>query len=98
MEGSKISREEKITLYNKLITTCPDAVRKGDAMPHTSVNGHMYSYFTNDDFMALKLPETEKLHFLDQYKTTIVQQYGIIQKQFVTVPDGLLANTDELKH
>ncbi len=37
-----ISREEKIELYNKLVASHPEAVRKGDTMPYTSVNGHMY--------------------------------------------------------
>jgi hypothetical protein len=93
----EISREEKIELYNKLVATYPDAVRKGDTMPYTSLNGHMYSYFTKDNFMALKLPEKERAAFLEQYKTTLVQQYGIIQKEYVTVPGSLLSNTGELQ-
>ena len=92
-----MSREEKKSLYNKLVATHPGAVRKGDGMPYTSLNGHMYSYFTKDDFVALKLPEAERIKFLDQYKTTPVQQYGIVQKEYVTVPDGLLENTGELQ-
>jgi len=96
MADLKISREQKIKLYDKLVATLPEAVRKGDTMPYTSVNGHMYSYFTKDDFVALKLPEAERLQFLDQYKTTLVQQYGIVQKEYVKVPDYLLENTIEL--
>jgi hypothetical protein len=92
-----MSREEKIELYNKLVATYPDAVRKGDTMPYTSLNGHMYSYFTKDNFVALKLPEAERVNFLDQYKTTLIQQYGIVQKEYVMVPESLLANTGELQ-
>jgi len=92
-----MSREEKIELYNTLVATYPDAVRKGDTMPYTSLNGHMYSYFTKDNFVALKLPDAERIHFLDKYKTTLVQQYGIVQKEYVTVPDDLLANIGELQ-
>jgi len=92
-----MSREEKIGLYNKLVATHAEAMRKGDTVPYTSPNGHMYSYFTKDDFMALKLPEPERSAFLEKYQTTLVQQYGIVQKEYVTVPDSLLANTEELK-
>ena len=92
-----MSREEKIKFYDLLVATQPDAIRKGDTMPYTSLNGHMYSYFTKDNFLALKLPEAERVKFLDKYKTTLVQQYGIIQKEYVTVPESLLANTEELK-
>jgi hypothetical protein len=97
MEKPQISREEKIGLYNTLVASCPGAVRKGDTMPYTSLNGHMYSYFTKDDFVALKLPEDERLKFIDQYKTTLVLQYGIVQKEYVVVPDNLLEKTEELK-
>ena len=98
MEESKISRKQKIALYDRMVATHPHAVRKGDTMPYTSLNGHMYSYFTKDDFVALKLPEDEKNKFIEKYKTKLVEQYAIIQKEYVVVPDGLLENTDELKH
>ncbi len=97
MGDSKLSREEKVLLYAQLVETLPEAILKGDTIPYTSLNGHMYSYFTKDDFLALKLPEVERVKFLDHYKTTLVQQYGIVQKEYVTVPDALLANTEELK-
>ncbi len=56
----------------------------------------MYSYFTKDDYVALKLPEAERVKFMDQYQTTLVQQYGITQKEYVVVPDSLLGKTSEL--
>jgi len=97
MENSNLSREQKVALYNKLVATHPDAILKGAAIPYTSLNGHMYSYFTKDNFVALKLPEDERVKFLDKYKTKLVEQYGIVQKEYVVVPDGLLEKTDELK-
>jgi hypothetical protein len=97
MEKSKASREEKIELYNKMVASHADAIRKGATIPYTSLNGHMYSYFTKDDFVALRLPQDERIKFLDKYKTTLVKQYGIEQKEYVMVPDGLLKKTNELK-
>jgi len=91
------SRDDKIALYDKLVALHPDAVRKGDAMPYTSLNGNMYSYFTKDNFMALKLPAEKREEFIKKYDTCLVQQYGITQKEYVHVPDTLLQNTDELK-
>jgi hypothetical protein len=57
----------------------------------------MYSYFSKDGFLALRLPENERKVFLEKYNTTLVTAYGIIQKEYVTVPDDLLGRTDELK-
>ena len=89
--------KEKIELFNQLVATHPNAERKGDTIPYTSMNGHMYSYFSKDGFLALRLPEKARAEFLEKYNTTLVTAYGIIQKEYVTVPDSLLANTEELK-
>lgn len=92
-----MSREEKIAYYERLIQSHPDAVRKGDTIPYTSLNGHMYSYFSKDDFLALRLPARERAEFMEKYKVGLVQQYGIIQKEYVHVPENVLKNTLELK-
>jgi hypothetical protein len=97
MENSSISREHKMELYDKLIASHPDAVRKGDTIPYTSLNGHMYSMLTKGDQVALRLPEEERTKFIDKYKAKLVEQYGIVQKEYVVVPDSLLKKTGELK-
>ena len=97
MTEQSISAEERIALYEQLIATHPDAIRKGNTIPYTSLNGNMYSYISKDGFMALRLAPADRESFLEKYKTTLVLSYGIIQKEYVTVPDSLLNNTDELK-
>jgi hypothetical protein len=89
--------QNKIALFDKLVAAHPDAVRKGDTIPYTSLNGHMYSYFSKDGFLALRLPAGAREAFLKQYNTSLVTAYGIIQKEYVTVPDALLEQTAELK-
>jgi hypothetical protein len=93
-----ISRDEKIALYEKLVATNPKAVRKGDTIPYTSLNGHMYSYITKEDVVALRLPAGIREEFLKKYKTTLVTSYGVVQKEYAAVPDSLLQKTNELKH
>jgi hypothetical protein len=97
MGESKISREDKITLYDRLIASHPDAMLKGDTIPYTSLNGHMYSFLSKQDELALKLPADEKAKFLEKYNTKLAENYGIVQKDYVVVPDSLLQKTDELK-
>jgi len=88
---------ENELLYNKLVATQPDAQRKGDTVPYTSMNGNMYSYLSKEGALALRLPEEEREKFLKKYKTTLMSAYGIVQKEYVTVPDALLKKTAELK-
>jgi hypothetical protein len=97
MEESKILREKKVELYNKLVASHPDAVLKGATIPYTSLNGHMYSFITKENVVGLRLPADERTKFLNKYKTKLVEQYGIVQKEYVIVPDSLLEKTDDLE-
>src|ERR1051326_8096845 len=84
---------ETVELYDRLVGTNPKVERKGAGNPYTSVNGHMFSYLHPSGSMALRLPEGEREKFLAKYKTKLFEAYGIVQKEYVTVPDGLLRNT-----
>ena len=92
-----MSAEERIALYDQLVASYPAAERKGDTIPYTSLNGNMYSYVSKDGFLALRLGQKDREAFLAKYNTTLVYSYGIIQKEYVTVPDNLLQNLDEMK-
>jgi hypothetical protein len=88
---------EAVKLYDQLVGTNPEIERKGAANPYTSVNGHMFSYLHPSGSMALRLPEGEREKFLEKYKAKLFEAYGVVQKEYVTVPDSLLRNTKELK-
>jgi hypothetical protein len=87
----------KLALYEKLIATMPSIVRKGAAHPYTSLNGHMFSYLDQTGAMGLRLPKEEVDAFLKKYKTRLFESYGVVKKDYVTVPDSLLKKTEELK-
>lgn len=89
---------KKLKLYEKLVATNPKVERKGDAMPYTSLNGHMFSYLTKTGEVALRLPEEDRGEFLTKYKRKVCEAYGVVQKEYVVVPDSLLKKTDELKN
>jgi hypothetical protein len=93
VSGQPISREDKIALYSKIIANQAGVELKGDTIPYTSLNGHMYSYLSKENVFALRLPETARAEFIEQYKTTLMIAYGIIQKEYVVVPDALLVDT-----
>lgn len=88
---------DKLELYEKLVATLPGVARKGATVPYTSLNGHMFSYLSKTGSLALRLQENERDAFLERYKTTLCKVYGVVQKEYVIVPDGLLKNTSELK-
>jgi hypothetical protein len=88
---------EKLELYEKVVASHPEIERKGATVPYTSLNGNMFSYLHASGAMALRLPAGEREKFLAKYKTRLFEAYGVVQKEYVTVPDALLAKTNELK-
>jgi hypothetical protein len=88
---------KSLDLYEKLVATNPRVERKGATVPFTSLNGHMFSYLAKTGELALRLPTEAREAFLKKYDTTLCEQYGIVQKEYVMVPDALLQKTHELK-
>src|SRR6202000_3074329 len=92
----RMTQQQRKELYSGMVTSHPDAVLKGDPVPYTSLNGNMYSFLSKDGFVGLRLAEEQRAKFLAKYKTTLAQQYGVVQKEYVVVPDSLLNKLAEL--
>jgi hypothetical protein len=96
-KASSEAPADELELYEKLVATLPGVSRKGATVPYTSVNGHMFSYLSKSGTLALRLPAEARDAFLKKHKTTLCKQYGVVQKEYVEVPDALLKKTSELK-
>jgi hypothetical protein len=57
----------------------------------------MFSYIGKDGHFALRLPKEALAEFLPKYDTKLQEAYGIVQKEYVVVPESLLKKTNELK-
>lgn len=91
------SPADKVEQFDALVELFPDVDRKGAGFPYTAVNGNMFSMLNEDGTLALRLPEVEREAFLTKYDTTLNVAHGVQQKEYVVVPEALLANTDELR-
>jgi TfoX/Sxy family transcriptional regulator of competence genes len=87
----------KLELYERLVATIPGVERKGLTVPYTSLNGHMFSYLSKDGKLALRLPAEMREAFLKKHKARLCKAYGVVQREYVEVPDSLLASTNEMK-
>ncbi len=90
-------RTAKLLFYDKVIATLPGIERKGDTMPYTSLNGHMFSFLDKDDTLALRLSKAAIPDFIKKHKTKQHEAHDIVMKEYVTVPDTLLNKTKELE-
>jgi hypothetical protein len=92
-----VDRSKALPLYEKVVAQLAGVERKGDTMPYTSLNGHMFSVLHKDGSVALRLPSAEREQFLEKYKTALSSQYGSVQPEYVVVPDALLMKTRDLR-
>ncbi len=88
---------DNLARYEKLVATNPRIERKGATMPYTSVNGNMFSLLTKDGTLVIRLSPKDRAAFLEKHKTPPVVLYGAVMKEYVEVPDVLLARTASLK-
>ena len=51
-----MERSAALVLYEKVVNAMTGVERKGDTMPYTSLNGHMFCVLHKDDTLALRLP------------------------------------------
>lgn len=102
-EGGTVSKGERgipegvLELYDNLVATNPDVERKGKTMPYTSLNGHMFSFISKEGQLALRLPKEERGKFLEEFDTTLCEQYGRVMKEYVVVPNSLLTDIETLQ-
>jgi hypothetical protein len=82
-----------LAAYDRLIGTVPGVVRKGASIPYTSVNGNMFSYLFDKGSLALRLSPADRTAFQAQFRTRLHEAYGIVQKEYVDVPDPVLDDT-----
>ncbi len=87
---------DRVAAYDRLVAAVPAVERKGASMPYTSVNGNMFSYLDDFGSMALRLSPADRAAFMEQFASTLHEAYGYTQKEYVTVPDALLVDTERL--
>jgi TfoX/Sxy family transcriptional regulator of competence genes len=88
---------DKLALYDKLIETNPAIERKGVTIPYTSHNGHMFTFLSSRGILAIRLSENDRENFIKKYQTSLIEEHGVIMKEYVAVPENLLKKTGELK-
>ena len=86
----------RLAAYDRLIATRSEVERKGASIPYTSLNGHMTSYLDAPGSLVLRLAPDDRRRFMETYGTTLHTAYGVVQSEFVDVPDGLFEDTDAL--
>jgi len=87
-----------LAAYDAMIAGVLGVVRKGDAIPYTSINGNMYSSISKADRIGLRLAKDDLEVFLTTHQTTLFEGLpGFFQKEYVSVPPALLTDVPVLQ-
>ena len=88
---------DRVAAYELLLATNLEVARKGAANPYTSVNGNMFSMLLPNGRLSLRLPAAEREQFIEEFGARLTEQYGIVQKEYVEVPDAVLDDIDVIR-
>lgn len=69
MDKKPVSKEQ-LEAYDRLLATYPKIERKGKNLLYTSVNGHMFTVFSTDAKLGIRLPKPEREAFLSEFPLT----------------------------
>jgi hypothetical protein len=91
---------EKVALYRQLLASVEGVDSKSNfGSAYTAINGNMYTMISKHGVVGLRLPEPERSAFLAEYSTDLFRGDPAWPpaREFVAVPDDLLADTVALK-
>ena len=101
MATKKVSAPpDKLLLYRKLLDSVDGVDTKSNfGSAYTAINGNMYTMISKHGVVGIRLPEPERSAFLEEHSTDLFRGDPAWPpaKEFVAVPDDLLANTAALK-
>ena len=91
---------EKLALYERLLASVEDVEAKANfGSGYTALDGNMYTMISKHGVVGIRLPEPERSEFLARHSTVLFRGDPAWPpaKEFVAVPDALLADTEALR-
>lgn len=88
---------ELVDRYRAAIETQPDIEMQGaKKLPHTAINGYMYSSLTKDGRMGIRLSAEDREAFMTEHDAIPFKNYGANIKEHVEVPEALIDDAEAL--
>jgi hypothetical protein len=84
-------------IYDDVVGKLEGVERKGKTMPYTSLNGHMFSFVSQEDTVGVRLSKIDREESLENHEEAMIIQHGHIMKEYVRVPAAFFENVDLLK-
>lgn len=86
--------EEKLKIYDELISKCPRFDRKGKTMPYTSANGYMFSLLNKAGEIGIRFSKDVQKKYIKEFNSTIFKSYNSIMHGYVLIPENKLEDLE----
>jgi hypothetical protein len=88
--------EEKLKVYDELVSKCSRFERKGKTVPYTSANGYMFSLLNKAGELGIRFSKEVQKKYMEEWNTTIFKSYNSIMHGYVLIPENMLQDLDRL--
>mgnify|MGYP000106103494 FL=1 len=88
--------EEKLKIYDELISKCPRFERLGKTMPYTSANGYMFSALNKAGEIGIRFSREVQEKYLKELDTTYFLSYGAKMNGYILIPEEMLNDLDNV--
>ena len=88
--------QEKLKIYDELVSKCQRFERKGKTMPYTSANGYMFSLLNKAGEIGIRFSKENQKNYIEEFGSTIFKSYNSIMHGYVLIPDNMLKDLDSV--
>ena len=88
--------EERLKVYDELVSKCTRFERKGKTMPYTSTNGYMFSLLNKAGEIGIRFSKEVQQKYMKEWKSTLFKSYNSVMHGYVLIPDSMLEDLDSL--
>ncbi|QBA65216.1 hypothetical protein [Muriicola soli] len=88
--------EEKLKVYDELVSRCSRFERKGKSMPYTSANGYMFSQLNKAGELGIRFSKEIQQKYLEEYNTTLFKSYNSIMQGYILITEEMLKDPDHV--
>ncbi len=88
--------QERLVIYDELVSKCKQFKRKGKTMPYTSANGYMFSVLNKDAQLGIRFSKDVQKKYMSELNTTEFRSYNVVKKGYILMPDEMLNDLDKL--
>lgn len=88
--------EEKLKVYDDLVSRCTRFKRKGKTMPYTSANGYMFSLLNKAGEIGIRFSKEVQSKYLEEFDSTLFKSYNSVMHGYVLIPEKMFADLDKV--